>query len=167
MYKIGDTVVHPTVGVCRISAITEESFAGADKMQYYVLKTVYNSSSTVIHIPVDGVKVKLRKLLSGNEIKDIIHSVSVKEPLWIENSAERKEAFAKIMQEGDYGKILQMICEIHLKQAERIDNGKKPYVSDSKVLSAAEKLLYQEFAHILDIELDKVADFVIGELNIS
>lgn len=167
MYKTGDTVIHPGVGVCRIEKITEESFGGGEKRKYYVLKTLYDSTNTVIHIPVDGGKVKLRRLLDSNDIKDIIHTVSVKDPLWVEGSAERRELFSSILKEGDQGKILQMICEIHLKQAERERTGKKIYVSDSKILSAAEKLIHQEFAHTLDIAPDKVAEFIIEELRIG
>lgn len=167
MYKAGDTVMHPTSGVCRVESIKEESFGGVEKKKYYILKTVYDSSSTVIYVPVDGERVKLRKLLSREDIKEIIHSVSVKVPLWVDNNAQRKEIFKNIMHEGDYAKILQMICEIHLKQAERTDSGKKMYVSDSKILTAAEKIIHQEFAHTLNIEPERVADFIVNELNIG
>jgi len=166
MYKKGDTVIHPASGVCRIEDITEESFGGIEKRKYYVLKTVYDSAQTTIHVPVDGGKIKLRKLLSSDDIREIINSVSVKNELWVENNAERKEIFTKVLQGDDYGKILQMICEIHLKQAERSNSGKKLYVADSKVLNAAEKLIHQEFAHILNIDPNDVADYIVKELNI-
>ncbi len=165
MFKPGDMVMHPGAGVCRIDSITEESFGGGEPRKYYVLKTVYDSSQTVIHLPVEGGKVKLRKLLSCSDIKSIIHSVSVVEPLWEDNNAARKEAFSRILREGDYAKMLQMICEIHIKRIEKEKTGKKLYVADSKVLQAAEKIIHQEFAHTLEIPPEKVAEFIINELN--
>lgn len=167
MFKTGDMVMHPGAGVCRIDSITEESFGGTTPRKYYVLKTVYDNSPTVIHLPVDSDKIKLRKLLTCDDIRSIIHSVSVTEPFWIENSSERKEAFVRILQEGDYSKMLRMICEIHLQKSEKEKSGKKLYVSDSKVLQAAERIIHQEFAHILEIPPDEVADFIKKELNVG
>lgn len=167
MYKVGDTVVHPASGVCCIKGIEEKSFAGGEKRKYYVLETVYDTVATTIHIPVDGEKVKLRRLLNSADIRDIIHTVSVKEALWIDDNSARKERFQAILKEGDHGKILQMICEIHLKRVERERGGKKIYASDSKILTDAERLIHQEFAHTLEIEPETVADFILSELNIG
>ena len=167
MFKTGDMVMHPGAGICRIDSITEESFGGTSPRKYYVLKTVYDNSQTVIHLPVDSDRVKLRRLLTREDIKDIIRSVSVTEPLWVENSVRRKEEFSRIMQSGDHAEMLQMICEIHIKKAENEQAGKKLYVSDSKTLQMAERIIHQEFAHTLDISPDEVKDFIISELNIG
>lgn len=167
MFNIGDMVIHPGAGVCRIDSITEECFGGTSPRKYYVLKTVYDNSQTVIHLPVDSDKIKLRKLLTRSDIKDIIRSVSVKEPFWTENSVQRKETFARILQEGNHANLLQMICEIHIKKAEKEQGGKKLYVADSKVLQAAERIIYQEFAHTLNIAPDEVADFIMSELQVG
>ncbi len=167
MFNTGDMVMHPGAGVCRIDSITEESFGGTMPRKYYVLKTVYDSSQTVIHLPVDSDKVKLRKLLTQEDIKEIIRSVSVKEPFWVDNSVQRKETFAHILQEGDHAKILQMICEIHIKKNEKEQTGKKLYVADSKVLQMAERIIHQEFAHTLNIAPDEVADFIMNELDVG
>lgn len=167
MFKTGDTVVHPASGVCRIVDIEEKSFAGGEKRRYYVLKTIYDAVATVIHIPVDGDSIKLRKLLDIGDIRDIIRTVSVKDALWTDDNSVRKERFQQILKEGDHGRILQMICEIHIKRAERESEGKRIYASDSKILTDAERLIHQEFAHILDIAPDRVGEFILSELNIG
>lgn len=167
MYKIGDTVVHPASGVCRIEDIEDRSFAGGERRKYYVLKTMYDAVATTIHIPVDGDMVKLRRLLDSCDIVDIIRTVSVKEPMWLDDTSARKERFQGILKEGDHGRILQMICEIHIKRLERERDGKRIYASDDKILKEAERLIHQEFAHILDISPDSVSDFILSELNIG
>ena len=45
MFKIGDTVVHPGMGVCKIENIKAESFGRGVLRQFYVLKPIYDNNS--------------------------------------------------------------------------------------------------------------------------
>ena len=80
MFRIGDAVIHPAEGVCEITEITKKNFSGTAE-EYYVLKSVYDSQSTV-YIPVETVKVrpKIRLALSREQVQKIIDSLENNEP---------------------------------------------------------------------------------------
>lgn len=166
MFQIGDNVMHPGVGVCCIGDIREENFSD-QKQLYYVLKPLYENANSTIYVPVDSNKIVLRKLLSEDEVKELIHAVNLDQPLWIENDNKRNEKFHTILKSLDHLKIIQLIIEIHNKQIEKKNTGKKLRMADLKAMQEAEKLIHQEFAFALKLEVDEVASYVMKELGIE
>ena len=57
MYKSGDILMHPGLGVCEVKEITKKEIAKNDIRTYYILKPVYGNSSTTVFLPVDCDKV--------------------------------------------------------------------------------------------------------------
>ncbi len=165
MYKIGDTVLHPTAGVCKIIDIKSEDFPGLGIKEFYVLNPIYDKGQT-IHSPVDSTKIILRKVLSKEEINSLILSVSCDKPLWSDNDAIRKETFLKTLKSDNQAKIIQLIIEICEKRKEKMKEGKKLHIIDERILHDAERIIHQEFAYALDIEVDSVAKFIMDRLNI-
>ena len=51
-----------------------------------------------------------------------------------------------------------------LKEKKKIE-GKKLYVGDEKIMSEAQRLLHEEFALVLNIKVDEVLPFILGELE--
>lgn len=167
MYKIGDMLMHPGSGVCRVEDIKNMSFTSEGSKDYYVLKPVYGGGSTTIYVPVDHKNIKLRKLLSEEDIHRLIGSVSSVPTLWTDNDAKRKEVFSQALHSGDSAEIIKLIIEIHKKQEEKQASGKKLHQADSKVLAEAEMLIHQEFAYALDLKPEEVAPFIMKEMNIT
>ena len=50
------------------------------------------------------------------------------------------------------------------KEKKKIE-GKKLYVGDEKIMSEAQRLLHEEFALVLNIKVDEVLPFILGELE--
>ncbi len=166
MYKETDIVMHPGAGVCRIEAVREETFTKQARL-YYVLRPMYESNSTTIYVPTDSDKIKLRRLLSREEIVELIHSVSLDTPLWIDNPSARREAFAELLHEGEHTVLIRLIAELHTHRKEAVTSGHKFHAADEKVLQEAEKRIHQEFAHTLQLEVDEVAPFIMKELGLG
>lgn len=166
MYKTGDMLMHPGAGVCRIEDIKSMALTSDGNKDYYVLKPIYGSDSTTIYIPVDFSKINLRRLLSENDIVELIHSVPSDTSLWVDNDAQRKELFSKVLHSGDHVKIIQLIVEIHKKLEEKQSQGKKLHAADARTLAEAEKLIHQEFAYALKLEPEDVAPFIMKEMNL-
>ncbi|MBE6623350.1 MAG: CarD family transcriptional regulator [Ruminococcaceae bacterium] len=162
MYKTGDKVIYPGTGVCIIKDIINQKFLHTDERTYYVLKAVYDNSDTTIYCPVDSTEVNLKKLLDKDEILELIHTIPQK-TLWIENDNERRKLFSALLREGDRQKLLCMITEIHKKLKEKEAEGKKLHLSDEKALEKAEKMLYQEIAYSLNMEIEAVSSFIRNE----
>lgn len=165
IYHIGDTVMHPSEGVCSIEELRDMQFGSADKRKYYILKPTTEKSSSTVYMPVFRGNTVLRRLLSKEDILSLIHRSSEYAGLFIADSKQRKDAFSKILSEGNYAKIIRMIQEIHTENELRMREGKKPCAADEAIKAEAERLLHQEFSYVLHLSVEDTVAFVIKELN--
>ena len=75
VFQKGERVVCGSKGVCVVEEITTLDIAGVDrKREYYILKPLYLSSSTV-YIPVDTAEGSMRKVLAHEEAENLIHRI--------------------------------------------------------------------------------------------
>ena len=164
IYRAGDTVMHPSEGVCTIEELRRMDFRGTEKRTYYVLKPATEKSSSTVYMPVARGNAILRQLLTKDDILSLIRRSKDYAGLWIADSKQRKDAFSRILSEGNYARIIRMICEIHQKRTLREQEGKKPCAADESILAEAERLLHQEFSYVLHMSVEEIAAFVRREL---
>ena len=75
VFQKGERVVCGSKGVCVVEEITTLDIAGVDKKrEYYILKPLYLSSSTV-YIPVDTAEGSMRKVLAHEEAESLIRQI--------------------------------------------------------------------------------------------
>ena len=137
-------------------------------MRYYVLKPVYNSNSTV-YVPVDNetLTAKMRRVLSAAEIYEIIRAIPSESSMWIEDENERKEKYREILQRGDRMELVRIIKALyHHQQAQRA-KGKHLHTADEHFFKEAEKMLYDEFALVLQIRPDQVVPFILQQVELA
>lgn len=165
MYKINDMVIYGNEGICKITDLTKRSFANKI-VQYYVLKPVYNEHS-VVYIPINNVELvsKMKRILSVEDIYDLIRTLPDEEDCWIENDNLRKEKYREILRNGDRKELMKMIRTLYLYQQELKKNGKKFHAIDEKFFKDAEKTLYDEFAYVLKIRQEEVVAFISEQLE--
>lgn len=163
MFQVNDTVMYGSSGVCKISEICAKKF-GSNEVLYYVLKPLYDENST-IYCPVDSPKLKIRELLSVNEIYQLIQEMPDAQTAWIDNEQKRKEKFSKIIKEGDHRELIRLIRALYFNREEKHRSGKKFYLSDERMMKEAETILHEEFAHVLNIQIEDVVPFIMGELQ--
>lgn len=166
VFRVGDTVMHPSEGVCTIEELRRMDMSGAQRT-YYILKPATEKSSSTVYLPVARGNTVLRRLLSKADILDLIHRSREHADLWIADSKQRKEAFTRILSEGNYSKIIRMMQEIHEERARREQDGKKACAADEAILAEAERLLHQEFSYVLHMTLEETAAFVRSELGVE
>ena len=167
MFQINDTILYGSEGVCTVTDIVEKDF-GAKVMRYYVLKPVYNSNST-LYVPANNqaLTAKMRHVLSAAEIHEIIRAIPGEKSMWIENEDERKEKYREILQHGDRMELIGIIKALyHHQQAQRA-KGKHLHTADEHFFKEAEKLLYDEFALVLQIQPDEVVPFILRQTELS
>jgi len=165
MFKVNDTIIYGSEGVCQILGIEEKDFIGAKKT-YYVIKPVASSSSTIF-VPIDSevLVAKMRSLMSKKEINELIDSLQKEAVSWIENERERKEAYKNILSGGNPIELLNMIRTIHLEKENRETTGKRLHLIDESFLRDAEKCLYSEFQHVLNLRQDEVIPYIINRIE--
>ena len=160
LYSKGDTVVCCGSGVCEIVDIRRERFSEKAE-NYYILNSVYEICPTKVFIPVANEKVRLRPLITKEEINGYISAVGESEKVWVDDEKEREKAFSDIVKSGDYTKIIRMIGEIHEKQTEKKKSGGKLRQSDERIMKDAEKTISNEFAFVLDISPEEVKNYIV------
>ncbi|MBR6720413.1 MAG: hypothetical protein IKL74_05825 [Clostridia bacterium] len=163
MYNIGDMVLYGGEGLCRISGIEDKKIADRT-IKYYALTPARNESS-VFYVPTEGkaAETKLRKIVSGKEIKKIIKEADC--ALWEDNDRQRRDIYSGAINSADRGGIASLIkaCDKHKKEI--FELGKKLHKVDEYFLAEAEKLLYGEFKTVLKIEKEEIIPFVLGEFE--
>lgn len=162
-YQINDTLLHPGAGVCRITDIRSEKFGDTGARMYYILKPVYQNTSSTIFIPVESDKILLRRLLTKDEILSLLQEVPNCEDLWVGDDKLRAARFAQLLKTHDHLSLMKLIAELHIRENE----GKKLHAADKKTLYEAERLLHQELAYALNLQPDEVAPFLIHEFESS
>ncbi len=165
MFKVDDIVTYGMNGVCKIVEIEEKNLMGANKT-YLVLKPLHGEKSTCF-VPADNENLlsKMRKLLSEEEINQLIDSMPDEEILWIDNERERKECYKKIITDGNQSDLIRMIKAIHCKKLAREKKGKKLHISDERFLKDAEKILYDEFQYVLNLSEEDVISYIFARID--
>ncbi len=160
MFKVNDTIMYGTQGVCKIVEITEKDFMGAKK-EYYVLKPM-NDKGATLFAPVNAkAGNKMRRILSKEEVQELIAKMPHEEASWIQGDNLRKETFKKIISNGDHLELIRMIKAIHFQREKREACGKHLYLSDERLLKEAERILCEEFQYVLNMDREELISFII------
>ena len=163
--KVNDNIVYGSQGICKVEDIIERDFTGSMN-KYYVLKPIQDKNST-IYVPVNNTSLisRMRRLLSEEEIYQMIKEISGEKTDWTEDKNERKEKYKKIFEQGDCVEIMKMIKNIYVHQQEQEKQGRKLHLIDEQFFKKAEKILYHEFAFVLKMEPEKVLPFILEQVQ--
>lgn len=107
MFNKGDTVIYGSAGICTVSDIRKENFAGEKKL-YYILKPISEKGTTVYH-PVDGDESKLRLPLAAEQINEFLKTDFASAVIWQSGDIARRELFDEILKEKEPVKLLSLI----------------------------------------------------------
>ena len=167
MHKINDMVLYGAEGLCRIADISVQNMHGEDT-EYYVLKPLSESGSTIF-VPTGSevLTAKMKRVMSAEEIYALIRTMPDEAAEWIENENLRKQRYREILAGGDRTALVGMIKAVHFHEEERKKLGKKLHLSDERFMKDAEKLLYEEFAHVLNIRKDEVVPFIMEQISVT
>ena len=167
MYRVNDTVVYGAQGVCRIADITKRDIGGMP-MDYYVLKPVYDDNSTLfVPISNDKLTAKMRRTSSPEEIKALIRSMPEENADWIDNENVRKERYREAIAQGDRSELIKIITGLYQHQQELQEKGKRLHLADERLFRDAEKMLYDEFAMVLNIKREQVLPFILQQIRLE
>ena len=62
---------------------------------------------------------------------------------------------------------MRMLRTVYLYGEERKSMGKKLHLADEKFLKDGEKLLYEEFAHVLKLKKEEVLPFIMKQIPVE
>lgn len=165
MFQKGDYVICGNNGICCVQDITTLNISGVDKKRkYYLLKPVFQSSSTV-YVPLDAAGNSIRKAVSRQEADELIQSIPAIPliPLADEKTLER--TYKEYMHEGSCEAWIRLIKTIYLRKEKRIMKGCKVTAVDSRYFKLAEDFLYGELSIALGISRDEVRSYIADSID--
>lgn len=165
MYQIGDQVIYGIHGVCRIVGL-EERMIDRKSVEYYVLMPLVQKDARY-YIPTknQAAVAKLRPVLSSAELDDLLASKDVRRNAWIPDENQRKQRYRELISSGDRAALMSMVSTLRRHREEQAAAGRKFHLCDENFLRDAEKLLGSEFSLVLQIDQDRVGDYIQNKLT--
>ncbi|MDR3281268.1 MAG: hypothetical protein LBT23_12260 [Synergistaceae bacterium] len=160
MFNAGDVVLYAMQGICKVVEVSTKDLTG-ELLEYYVLKPVYNGPCTIF-VPVrnEALTSKMRSPLSVDEVLDLIKKMPEMCFAWMEDEKERWGEFETILSHGDRAEIIKLIETLYQHKLDQKAKGKKLHAADERILGEAERIIHEEFGHILNIRPDRVVSFI-------
>jgi len=167
MFAINSCVIYNSYGICKITDIRKEKFFGEEK-DYYILKPLNNESSTY-YVPVDNgsLPIKMKYILTKEEISELIKVIPDEKTKWIPDDRLRSQKFKELLLLNDRKDLIQLIRTLYTRKQEQVAIGKKLMSVDEGVLAKAEKILFDEFALVLNIQPDEVVPYILQQMQFN
>ena len=103
--------------------------------------------------------------MSEAEITALIDAMPEEDFIWIADDNARRERYKAILAGGDPSDLIRLIKTLYLRAQTQKAQNKKPRLEDERFMKQAEKLLYEEFAHVLHIQRDEVLPYILHRVN--
>lgn len=165
MFKIGQLIIYGSTGVCVVDGIGPlDSSSGMGDRIYYTLSPIYSRESK-IYTPVDNQKIVMRPILTQEEAEALIQEIPQIQELGILDEKNREQDYKNALAKADCHEMIRVIKTIYPRQQKRLAAGKKATVSDERYFNMAEDFLYKELAVSLDMDLEKVENYIISHVK--
>lgn len=165
MFQVGDQVVYGIHGVCKV-VDQEERVVDRKRVTYLALQPIGQADSRYLVPTHNAVAMaKLRRMLSREELEQMLSSQEVRADGWIKDENLRKQTYRELINSGDRARLMCMVHTLHRHKAAQAAAGRKCHQCDENFLRDAEKLLTREFCIVLNMEPDQVKQYIQGKLG--
>ncbi len=160
MYKVGDFVVKVNNGVCRVVDIVElDGMSGISGKQYYLM-VPRSDQKAKLYVPVEGKNDNIREVMSEQEARDFIKRIPDIASAGIESEKTREQEYKNAIRSGSPDQLISIIKNIHRRNIERSEQGKKNTTVDERYYKLAEDILFSELTFALGMEKSDVSDLI-------
>lgn len=159
-FKTGEYVIYEANGVCLISEITTLDWSNVPKDKLYYVLHPLNMNNGVIYIPVENAETRLKRLLTKDEVFNLIDQMPSIPPLDASNEKILEATYRDCMRTFDRIEWIKLIKCIYMRIQKRKKEGKKCTTVDERYMQLATEALYSEFSLVLDIQKNEVEDFI-------
>lgn len=151
MFNVGEYIVHPGQGVCRVEGVVEEP------LEAYSLLPIGLRHPTFIRFPVANAD-KLRPILSRDEAEELIEEYP---NMQVDNYTDRSNAleeehFKQEIRQGTCRDSMRIVKTFRLRIAETRARNKKPPVAYERILKQASQRSLEELSVALEMSVDDV-----------
>lgn len=165
MFQTGESVVYGIHGVCRIVG-TEKQIRNNEEQIFLVLEPVSQPGSRYM-VPTynPAAMAKVKKMLTREELEEMLSSAAVHRDCWIRDEAQRKQYYRELITSGERQNLMAMVCTLYHHKAEQSASGRKIHMCDDNFLRDAEKILIGEVAEVLKLDLDQAKRYICSKLE--
>lgn len=165
MFQIGERVVYGFHGVCKVVDL-EERVVDRKKVVYMVLEPM-GQGNAKFYIPTHNAvaMTKIKRILSREELEDLLQSDAVRNGSWIAEENLRKQMYRELISKGERENLMQMVRCIYQYKAEQAAAGKRCHLCDDNFLRDAERLLTSEIAMILELDPEQAKQYLRSRLT--
>lgn len=163
MFQKGEKIIYGQTGVCVVEDICEKAFIKNQSKTYYVLKPL-GIDNNVIYAPIQGGKVFMRRLITKPEAESLIDSI----PEIVNSIPEvdfTKEEYIEKINNHSLEELVSLTAVIYAKKLSATRLKKRLHNVDEKYLKIGENLLFGELAAVLEIEFDKVQEYIENKIG--
>lgn len=164
-FRCGDQVIYGIHGVCQICDI-EKKRVDHKQVEYYVLRPCSQTDATY-YVPMHNAAAvsKMRKMLTVEQLENLLSSDEVLADCWIPEENLRKEQYRKLITRADCAELIGMIRCLRWHKKKQIEAGKKFHICDENFLKDAQRLIAGEVSQILGIEPHQVEEYLSTKLD--
>lgn len=162
MFSAGDRVLYGIHGVCTVVGM-EDRRVDRKNVSYYVLEPLEQPDDRFYVPSANAAAVaRMRKLLTAQELNDLLQSEESKRDCWIEDEAERKLRYRDLLNGCDRAAIVSMVRAIRAHRDARAAVGRKLHICDENFLKDSQKQINAEFCAVLGIAPDQVEQYIVS-----
>lgn len=152
MYQVGEYVLYGVHGVCRVLG-TEKQLINRKRTEYLILEPLSKGESK-FYLPTQNPTVmgKLQRILSRQEIDDLLTSDEIRRDGWVPEENLRKQRYRELIAGGNRVAVAQMLTALYRHKEEQAAVGKKFHQCDDNFLRDAEKQLCSEISLVMQMD---------------
>ena len=155
-YEIGDYVMKPMTGVCKVDDVMNLNMDGVNKDKLYYLLVPLNDQREKIYVPVEKAAFTLRKCMTHEKAWEAI---------WIDNEKLREQKYKEAIKKNDPYALVSVIKMTYNCKRVRMQQGKKNIAADERYFHIAENLLYSELGFALDKPKDEICQLITQHID--
>lgn len=160
MFLAGEKVIYGRVEACVIREVANRNFDGTLR-EYYVLIPVKGNGQSV-YVPTDSavLTAKMKRVMNADEIAMLMEQIANTEMPWIDNDADRRETFERIVAAGSNAEKARLIGCIWKQKDILAAKGKRLHQKDEYVFKETSNCLHGELSLALDIPEEEVPHYI-------
>lgn len=151
MYQIGELVQYEMSGVCKVEEIVRGVPGLQQDIPCYLLVPVGKREGR-IYTPVDNEKVRMRRILSSEEVKALMENASRIQGPVINNEKQCESVYREELYSTDCYRWVGLLKTLYARRSARIAIGKKATATDERYLKYVEERLKEELSLVIGQE---------------
>ena len=151
MYQIGELVQYGNSGVCKVEEIVQ-GVPGLEQNVPCYLLIPFSKKDGKIYSPIETGEAKMRRILSKEEVKELLEKAWKNEGLSIVNEKQCEHIYREELHSGDCYRWLLLLKTLYARKTSRTTAGKRVTATDERYMKNVEDRLKEELNIIIGQE---------------